>query len=93
VLAWVRLAAWQLEQAERERVWGLTAARTGSVTQVHQLTRDTAVDALDTGLGELQAECWPAPKDPDAGDDEELARRADVAGRLVDKASWILRCA
>ncbi|MFF0430331.1 hypothetical protein ACFYUJ_38965 [Streptomyces sp. NPDC004520] len=95
-----------MEQAERERLWALVAARAEGVsvrkaaeaaglspTRVHQLTRDAAVDVLDAELGELRTAGWPAPEDLDAGDDAELVGRAAVAERLVDEAGWILQCA
>ncbi|WP_159026592.1 hypothetical protein [Streptomyces vietnamensis] len=95
MLARVRRATWRLEQAERERLWALVAARAEGVSvrkaseavglsppRVHQLTQDVAVDVLDAGLGELWAAGWPAPEDLNAGGDAEPARRAVAAGRL-----------
>ncbi|MFE7582211.1 hypothetical protein ACFU5Y_11705 [Streptomyces gardneri] len=102
VLARVRRAAWRLEQAERERVWALCAARAAglsvrttaeaaglSPTRVHQLTKDANLEAL----GELRAAGWPAPEDPDGSGDEELSGRASIAERLVDEVVWIRQCA
>jgi hypothetical protein len=30
------------------------------------------LDALDAGFGELRVAGWPAPEDPDSGEDTEL---------------------
>ncbi|WP_405787228.1 hypothetical protein OG753_04205 [Streptomyces sp. NBC_00029] len=102
----VRRAAWRLEQAERERVWALSAARAAglsvrataeaaglSPSGVHQLTKDTDLDALDVVLGELRTAGWPAPEDPDGSGDEELSGRPCIAERLVDEVGWIRQCA
>ncbi|MFC9261263.1 hypothetical protein ACFT25_15750 [Streptomyces hydrogenans] len=56
-----------------------------SPSRVHQLTKDADLDALDVVLGELRAAGWPAPEDPEGGDDEELSGRASIAERLVDE--------
>ncbi|MFB9576398.1 hypothetical protein [Streptomyces yanii] len=106
VLARVRRAAWRLEQAERERVWALAAARHEKVsvrkvaeaaglspTRVHQLTKGADLDALDAALGLLRAAGWPAPEDPDGSDDEELSGRASIAERLQDEVAWVRQCA
>ncbi|MFD5768246.1 hypothetical protein ACFWIN_20815 [Streptomyces sp. NPDC127049] len=106
VLARVRRAAWRLEQAERERVWALVAARAAglsvrataeaaglSPTRVHQLTKDADMDALDVVLSELRAAGWPAPENPDGSGDEELLGRASIAERLVDEVGCIRQCA
>ncbi|MFI6209139.1 hypothetical protein ACIBAI_22490 [Streptomyces sp. NPDC051041] len=106
MLARVRRAARRLEQAEKERVWALASARANGVsvrkaaeaaglspTRVHQLTKDTSGEVLEAVLAELRAAGWPAPEDPGGSGDEELAGRADVAGRLVDEVGWICQCA
>ncbi|HYZ52094.1 MAG TPA: hypothetical protein VE733_01085 [Streptosporangiaceae bacterium] len=36
---------------------------------------------------------WPAPEDPDAGEDAELDGRAEIADRISDEVSWLRRCA
>jgi hypothetical protein len=55
---------------------------------VHQLVAAAGLDALDAALGELRAAGWPAPEDPDSGDDTEPADRDTIAGRLSDEVSW-----
>jgi hypothetical protein len=60
---------------------------------VHQLVADADLDALDAALGELRAAGWPAPEDPDSGEDTELGGRDTIAGRLSDEVSWLRRCA
>ena len=84
----VSRAGWRLEQAERERVWALVSAQAEGVSirklaaaaglspsRVHQLVADADLDALDAALGELRAAGWPAPEDPDSGEDAELDGR------------------
>jgi hypothetical protein len=106
VLTRVSRAAWRLEQAERERTWALVAARAEgdldphpghgdrAVTRrVHQLVAAADLDALDAALGELRAAGWPAPEDPDSGEDTELGGRDTIAGRLSDEVSWLRQCA
>jgi hypothetical protein len=106
VLARVSRAAWRLEQAERERVWALVSARAEGISirilataiglspsRVHQLVADAGLDALDAALGELRAAGWPAPGDPDSGEDTELCGRDSIAGRLADEVSWLRQCA
>jgi hypothetical protein len=106
VLARVRRAAGRLEQAERERDWALAAARHEKVflrevaeaaglspARVDQLTQGAGLDALDAALGLLRAAGWPAPKDPDGSDDEELSGRGSIAERLQDEAAWVRQCA
>jgi hypothetical protein len=105
VLARVTRAAWRLEQAERERVWAMAAAKAEgasireiakaaglSSSRVHQVVADADIDALDAALGVLRAAGWPAPEDPDV-DDGDLAGGADIAGRLDDEVEWIRQCA
>ncbi|PNV32223.1 hypothetical protein C1708_07895 [Streptomyces sp. DH-12] len=48
---------------------------------------------LEAVLAELRAAGWPAPEDPGGSGDEELAGRADAAGRLLDEVGWIRQCA
>jgi hypothetical protein len=60
---------------------------------VHQIVADADLDALDTALGELRAAGWPAPEDPDSGEDNELAGRDNIADRLSDEVSWLRQCA
>jgi len=43
--------------------------------RVHQLVAAADLDALDAALGELRAAGWPAPEDPDSGEDTELGGR------------------
>jgi hypothetical protein len=51
------------------------------------------LDALDAALGELRAAGWPAPEDPDSGEDTELGGRDNIAGRRSDEVSWLRQCA
>jgi hypothetical protein len=60
---------------------------------VHQLVAAADLDALDAALGELRAAGWPAPEDPDSGEDTELGGRDTIAGRLSDEVSWLRQCA
>ena len=106
ILTRVSRAAWRLEQAERERVRALASARAGGISirtlateaglspsRVHQLVAAADLDALDAALGELRAAGWPAPEDPDSGDDTELDGRDNIADRLPDEAEWLRQCA
>jgi hypothetical protein len=106
VLARVSRAAWRLEQAGRERTWALASARAErsrsaplaaaaalSPARGHQLVADAGLDALDAALGELRAAGWPAPEDPDPGEDTEPGGRDTIAGRLSDEVSWLRQCA
>ena len=54
---------------------------------------DADLDALDAALGELRAAGWPAPEDPDSGEDTELGGRDSIADRLSDEVSWLRECA
>ena len=67
VLTRVSLAAWRLEQAERERTWALVSARAEGISirtpataaglspsRVHQIVAVADLDALDAALGELR---------------------------------------
>lgn len=87
VLARVSRAAWRLEQADRERRWALVSARAEGISirtlataaglspsRVHQIVADADLNALNAALGELRAAGWPAPEDPDSGE-ERRARR------------------
>ena len=106
VLTRVSRAAWRLEQAERERRWALASARAEGISirtlatavglspsWVHQIVADADLDALDAALGELRAAGWPAPEDPDSGEDTELGGRDTIADRLSDEVSWLRQCA
>ena len=109
VLLRVSRAAWRLEQAEQaeqERTWALVSARAEGISirtlatviglspsRVHQLVAGADLDALDTTLGELRAAGWPAPEDPDSGEDAELGGRDTIADRLSDEVSWLRQCA
>ena len=106
VLTRVSRAAWRLEQAERERTWALASARAEGISirtlatavglspsRVHQIVADADLDALDAALGELRAAGWPAPEDPDSGEDTELGGRDNIADRLSDEVSWLRQCA
>ena len=106
VLTRVSRAAWRLEHAERERVWALVSARAEGVSirklaaaaglspsRVHQIVADADMDVLDAALGELRAAAWPAPEDPDSGEDAELDGRDSMADRLSDEVSWLRQCA
>jgi len=106
VLARVSRAAWRLEQAERERTWALASARAEGISirtlataiglspsRVHQLAAAPDLDALDAAPGELRAAGWPAPEDPDSGEDAELGGRDSIAGRLSDEVGWLRQCA
>ena len=106
VLTRVSRAAWRLEQAERERTWALASARAEGISirtlataiglspsRVHQLAAAPDLDALDAAPGELRAAGWPAPEDPDSGEDAELGGRDSIAGRLSDEVGWLRQCA
>ena len=106
VLTRVSRAAWRLDQAERERTWALVSARAEGISirtlaaaaglspsRVHQIVTDADLDALDAALGELRAAGWPAPEDPDSGEDTELGGRDTIADRLSDEVSWLRQCA
>jgi hypothetical protein len=106
VLVRVSRAGWRLEQAERERVWALASARAERISirtlaaaaglspsRVHQLVAAADLDALDAALGELRAAGWPAPEDPDSGEDTELDGRDTIADRLSDEVGWLRECA
>jgi hypothetical protein len=53
----------------------------------HALDHDAALDELRSPYG------WPAPEDPDASCDDEVARREPIAERLGDQAEWLRDCA
>ena len=36
---------------------------------------------------------WPAPEDPDSGEDTEPGGRDTIAGRLSDEVGWLRQCA
>jgi hypothetical protein len=106
VLTRVSRAGWRLDQAGRERTWALVSARAGGISiralaaaiglspsRVHQLVAAAGLDALDAAPGELRAAGWPAPEDPDSGEDTELGGRDSIAGRLSDEVSWLRQCA
>ena len=106
ILTRVSRAVWRLEQAEPERTSALASARKEAISirklaaaarlspsQVHQLMADADLDALDAALGELRAAGWPAPEDPDSGEDTELGGRDSIADRLSDEVSWLRECA
>ena len=106
VLTRVSLAAWRLEQAERERTWALVSARAEGISirilataaglspsRVHQIVAVADLDALDAALGELRAAGWPAPEDPDSREDTELGGRDTIADRLSDEVGWLRQCA
>ena len=106
VLSRVSRAGWRLEQAERERTWALVSARAEGISirtlatavgllpsRVHQLVAAADLDALDIALGELRAAGWPAPEDPDSGEDTELGGRDTIAGLLSGEVSWLRQCA
>ena len=60
---------------------------------MRQLVAAAGLDALDAALGELRAAGWPAPEDPNSGEDTELDGRDTIAGRLSDEVSWLRQCA
>jgi AcrR family transcriptional regulator len=87
-------------------VWALASARAEGMSiralataagllpsRVYQLVADADLDALAAALGELRAAGWPAPEDPDSGEDAELDGRDDIADRLSDEVSWLRQCA
>jgi hypothetical protein len=69
-------------RAEGASIRKLAAAAGLSPSRVHQLVAAADMDALDAALGELRAAGWPAPEDPDSGDDTELNGRDSIVGRL-----------
>jgi len=106
VLLRVSRAAWRLDHAERERAWALASARAEGISirklavaaglspaRVHQITAAADLDELNAALGELRAAGWPAPEDPDSGEDAELDGRDSIADRLSDEVSWLRQCA
>ncbi len=64
-----------------------------SATRVHQLLADVDLDVLEGTLGQLREVGWPAPEDPDAGEDVELGGRELVADRLDDEVDWLRQVA
>ena len=62
-------------------------------SRVHQLVAAADLDALDAALGELWAAGWPAPEDPDSGEDTGLDGRDNIADRLSDEVGWLRECA
>jgi hypothetical protein len=87
-------------------VWALVSARAEGISirtlataiglspsRVHQLVAVAGLDALDAALGELRAAGWPAPEDPDSGEDTELGGRDTIADRLSDVVSWLRQSA
>jgi len=60
-----------------------------SPSRVDQLVAEADRDALDAALGELRAAGWPAPEDPDSGEDTEPDGRDNIADRLSDEVSWL----
>jgi hypothetical protein len=92
----VRDGGWS--RPRRERAWALAFARAEGISvrtigqqtrlspdSVLSLTTDIDLPRLEQALGALRSRRWPAPKDPDASDDEELTGRALVAERLDDE--------
>jgi hypothetical protein len=90
----------------RERTWALASARAEGISirtlaaaievspsRVHQLVAEADLDAVTAALGELRAAGWPAPEDPDSGEDTELDGRDTIAGRLSAEVSWLRQCA
>jgi hypothetical protein len=71
----------------------LATAAVLSPSRVHQLVAGADLDALDAALGELRAAGWPAPEDPDSGEDTELDGRDNIADRLSDEVGWLRQCA
>jgi hypothetical protein len=105
ILTRVSRAAWRLEQADRERAWALASARAEGISirtlatavglspsRVHQVVAGADLDMLDAALGELRAAGWPAPEDPDSGEDTEPDGRDTIADRLSDEVSWLREC-
>lgn len=103
VLTRVARAAWRLRSAERERDWALASAREAGISirklaaeaglspsRVHQLLAARDSGALDVAVGQLREVGWPAPEDPDTGDDDtELDGRDLICDRLDDEAAWL----
>jgi hypothetical protein len=79
-------------RAEGVSIRTLAAAAGMSPSRVHQLIADADLEALDAALGELRAAGWPAPEDPDRGEDTDLDGRDHVADRLSDEVEWLRRC-
>jgi hypothetical protein len=80
-------------RAEGVSIRKLAAAAGLAPSRVHQLVAAADLDALDAALGELRAAGWPAPEDPDSGEDAELGGRDSIADRLSDEVSWLRQCA
>jgi hypothetical protein len=82
-----------LARAEGISIRTLATAIGLSSSRVHQIVAAADLDALDAALGELRAAGWPAPEDPDSGEDTELDGRDTIADRLSDEVSWLRQCA
>ncbi len=72
----------RIEAARRERRVLTRVSRAAWRLEQAERERD-ALDALDAVLGELRAAGWPAPEDPDSGEDTELGGRDSIADRLA----------
>ena len=105
VLLRVSRAAWQLEQAERERSWALASARAEGVSirtlaaavrlsssRVHQIVAATDLDALTRSWVSCGLRAG-LPEDSDGDDDTELDGRELIVDRLVDEVGWLRQCA
>jgi hypothetical protein len=86
---------WALASARAEGISIRTLATEAglSPSRVHQLVAAADLDALDAALSELRAAGWPAPEDPDFGEDTELDGRDNIADRLSDEVEWLRQCA
>jgi len=82
-----------LARAEGISIRTLATAIGLSSSRVHQIVAAADLDALDAALGELRAAGWPAPEDPDSGEDTELDGRDTIADRLSDEVSRLRQCA
>ena len=78
-----RTAAWRRERRVLARV-------SRAAWRLEQAERERS---WALALGELRAAGWPAPEDPDSGEDTELGGRDSIADRLCDEVSWLRQCA
>lgn len=93
-------ASFRLEMAELERIWAIVSANREGMsvrdiarqvglgpTRVHQLVTSPQAECVDQALSVLREAGWPAPEDPLADREEQ------VADRLTEEATALISCA
>ena len=93
-------ASFRLEMAELERIWAIVSANREGMsvrdiarqvglgpTRVHQLVTSPEAECVDQALSVLREAGWPAPEDPQADTEEQ------VADRLTEEATALISCA